>query len=60
VVNKQGKVIQAFSGIKGTTNTAPCLIQPAKAAALATKFNSDINAPSKQIGSIVYQFKLSE
>lgn len=60
VVNQLGKVIAATPGIKGTTNTAPCLIQPAKAAALATKFNSDSNAPSKQIGSIVYKFKLSE
>jgi len=60
VVNQQGKVIKAFPGIKGTTNTAPCLMQPAKTAALATKFNSDSNAPSKQIGSIVYKFKLSE
>lgn len=60
VVNQQGEVIQAYPGIKGTTNTAPCLIQPAKNAALATKFNSDPNAPSKQIGSIVYKFKLSE
>lgn len=60
VVNRDGKVIQAFPGIKGTTNTAPCLIQPAKIAALATKFNNDSNAPSKQTGSIVYEFKLSE
>lgn len=60
VVNQQGKVIEAYPGIKGTTNTAPCLVEPAKNAALATKFNSDPNAPSKQIGSIVYKFKLSE
>jgi len=60
VVNQQGKVIEAYPGIKGTTNTAPCLMQPAKIAALTTKFNSDSNAPSKQIGSIVYEFKLSE
>lgn len=60
VVNQQGQVIQAYPGIKGTTNTAPCLIQPAKEAALATKFNSDANAPTRQIGSIIYKFKLSE
>ena len=60
VVNKSGKVIQALPGIKGTTNTAPCLMGPAKKAALATKFNSDNKAPSKQTGSIVYTFKLSE
>lgn len=60
IVDQNGKVIQAFPGIKGTTNTAPCLMQPAKKAALATKFNSDNKAPSKQTGSIIYIFKLSE
>ncbi len=60
IVNQEGKVVQAYPGMKGTTNTAPCLIQPAKTAALATKFNSDSDAPAKQIGSIVYEFKLSE
>jgi len=60
VVNQSGKVIKAFPGIKGTTNTEPCLMEPAKKAALATRFNSDSKAPSQQIGSIVYTFKLSE
>lgn len=60
VVNQSGKVVQALPGVKGTTNTAPCLMTPAKQAALATKFNSDSAAPSKQTGSIVYTFKLSE
>lgn len=60
VVDQSGKVVQALPGIKGTTNTAPCLMDPAKKAALATKFNSDSSAPSKQTGSIVYTFKLSE
>lgn len=60
IVNQAGKVIKAYPGIKGTTNTAPCLMQPAKLAALNTLFNSDNSAPSKQIGSIVYEFKLSE
>ncbi|WP_010521720.1 hypothetical protein [Aquimarina agarivorans] len=60
VVDQSGKVIQAYPGIKGTTNTAPCLMKPAKEAALKTRFNSDEKAPSKQTGSIVYTFKLSE
>ncbi len=60
VVDQTGKVIQATPGIKGTTNAAECLMEPAKKAALATKFNSDSKAPSRQIGSIVYTFKLSE
>jgi len=59
-VNQQGKVINAVAGSRGTTNTAPCLMEPAKRAALATKFNSDANAPVKQTGYIEYEFKLSE
>lgn len=59
-VNQSGKVIRATPGVKGTTNSTSCLLAPAKRAALATKFNSDPKAPAKQIGTIVYQFKLSE
>lgn len=59
-VNQAGKVIKAIAGVKGTTNSASCLLEPAKQAALATRFNNDNKAPSKQIGTIVYQFKLSE
>ncbi|MBP2831106.1 energy transducer TonB [Aquimarina sp. U1-2] len=59
-VNQSGNVIKATPGVKGTTNSASCLTQPAKRAALATKFNSDANAPIKQVGTIIYQFKLSE
>lgn len=59
-VNQQGQVIRATPGARGTTNTAPCLMEPAKRAALATRFNSDVNAPAKQTGFIEYEFKLSE
>lgn len=59
-VNQSGKVIRATPGIKGTTNSASCLMGPAKRAALATRFNSDSKAPAKQVGTIIYQFKLSE
>ena len=58
-VNKSGRVISARAGIKGTTNSAPCLLKRAKQAALKTKFNSDSKAPSKQVGSIIYNFSLS-
>ena len=33
-VDKTGKVIRAVAGVKGTTNTAACLLKPAKEAAL--------------------------
>lgn len=59
-VNQSGKVIRATPGMKGTTNSASCLMEPAKRAALATRFNNDSKAPAKQVGTIVYQFKLSE
>ena len=59
-VNQQGKVINAVAGVKGTTNTASCLLEPARRAALATKFNSDAEAPVKQVGTIIYEFKLSD
>ncbi len=59
-VDQQGKVFAAQAGVKGTTNAAPCLLKRAKEAALKTKFNADANAPSKQIGTIIYNFSLSE
>jgi len=59
-VSQSGTVVRATPGVKGTTNSASCLMEPAKRAALATKFNSDSKAPVKQVGTIIYQFKLSE
>ena len=59
-VNRQGEVIAATPGVKGTTNNSDCLTDPAKRAALDTKFNSDSDAPSRQVGYITYIFKLSE
>ncbi len=58
-VNRSGKVIKAIPGIKGSTNTAPCLLTQAKIAALKTTWQSDSNAGTKQIGIIKYRFSLS-
>ena len=58
-VDKSGRVISAQAGIKGTTNSATCLLTRAKEAALKTRFNSDSKAPTKQVGSIIYNFSLS-
>ncbi len=58
-VDREGKVIRAVPGAKGTTNTAPCLAKPAKQAALSTKWNPDKSAPNIQIGTIIYKFSLS-
>ncbi|MDC3367983.1 energy transducer TonB, partial [Flavobacteriaceae bacterium] len=59
-VNNQGNVIAAEPGVKGSTNTHPCLLQPAKKTALLHKWYPDNNAPSEQIGFVVIQFKLGE
>ncbi|WGH76994.1 energy transducer TonB [Tenacibaculum tangerinum] len=59
-VNQNGKVIKATPGAKGTTNSAFCLYDAAKKAALKTTWNADGNAPSKQRGTIIYKFSLSK
>lgn len=59
-VNQKGEVVTAMPGVRGTTNNAPCLLDPARRAALATQFNSDLKAPSRQIGKIIYVFRLSQ
>tara|TARA_B110000091_G_C13796415_1_gene468044 strand:+ start:221 stop:1048 length:828 start_codon:yes stop_codon:yes gene_type:complete len=59
-VDKTGKVMHAIAGVKGTTNTAACLLKPAKEAALRTTWNADPKAPSKQTGTIIYKFSLSK
>ncbi|MFY9243768.1 MAG: energy transducer TonB [Polaribacter sp.] len=59
-VDKNGKVISAIPGVKGSTNTAACLLKPAKEAALRTTWNIDENAPPKQIGTIIYKFSLTK
>jgi outer membrane biosynthesis protein TonB len=59
-VDTNGKVIKATAGVKGSTNTAACLLTQAKEAALKTKWQPDSKAPSKQIGTIKYRFSLSQ
>ncbi|MDE0536646.1 energy transducer TonB family protein [Tenacibaculum sp. L6] len=59
-VDRNGKVTKAIPGAKGTTNSASCLYEAAKKAALRTKWNADGNAPSVQKGTIIYKFSLSK
>ena len=59
-VDRDGKVIKATPGVRGTKNNTKCLLDKAKENALATKFNSDAKAPTKQIGKIIYNFTLSQ
>ena len=58
-VDKYGTVLKAVSGVKGTTNSANCLLKPAREAALRTTWNADPNAPTKQKGTIIYKFSLT-
>lgn len=59
-VDQNGKVISAQPGARGTTNSAKCLLDQAKFAAMNTKFDSSESAPDKQVGKIVYNFKLTD
>jgi colicin import membrane protein len=60
VVDRNGKVTSATPGVRGTTNTNPCLLEPARKTAFMHKWNLDSNAPSQQVGFVVVNFKLGE
>lgn len=60
VVDRSGKVISATPGVKGTTNTNPCLMKPAELTARSHTWKPDSNAPSQQVGFVVINFKLRE
>ncbi len=59
-VNKEGEVINAVPGAKGTTTTNSTLWEAARKAAVSAKFNklTAPDAPVYQKGSITYKFKL--
>ena len=59
-VDRNGKVIDATPGVKGTTNNDPCLLEPARKTAFLHKWNLDSKAPNQQIGFVVVNFKLGE
>tara|TARA_R110000868_G_scaffold11217_5_gene55012 strand:- start:566 stop:1504 length:939 start_codon:yes stop_codon:yes gene_type:complete len=60
IVDRNGKVISAEPGVRGTTNNNPCLLEPAKKTAFMHKWNLDSNAPNQQVGFVVVNFKLGE
>lgn len=57
-VDREGRVISASPGAKGSTIVDNTLYAAAKKAALQSKFNLKQDAPEKQIGTITYHFKL--
>jgi len=59
-VDRNGKVVKAEPGVKGTENTAPCLLAPAKKIALSHKWKADSKAPTRQVGFVSIDFKLGQ
>lgn len=59
-VDRSGNVIKAEPGVRGTTNNASCLIEPAKKIALSHKWRADSKAPARQIGFVSVNFKLGQ
>ena len=59
-VDRSGKVMSALPGVRGTTNTDPCLLEPAKKIALSFKWPADSNAPAKQTGFVSINFDISQ
>ena len=60
VVDRNGKVVNATPGVRGTTNNHPCLLEPAKKTAFLHQWNLDSKAPGQQVGFVVVNFKLGE
>ena len=58
-VDRNGKVISAKPGAKGSTTTNAYLYSKAKEAALKTTFEANATAPEIQRGTIIYNFKLN-
>jgi outer membrane biosynthesis protein TonB len=59
-VDKSGTVTNANPGVRGTTNSAKCLLEQAKIAAMNTKWQADAAAADTQVGKIIYNFKLTQ
>jgi len=59
-VDELGNVTSAELQVKGSTNTAKCLVEPAKKAALNTKWTKSPDGSKRQIGSITYNFTVTE
>lgn len=57
-VDRQGRVSNAKLSLSGTTNTDPCLVDPALKTARSFRWKADENAPASQIGFVVIKFKV--
>ncbi|WP_053991681.1 hypothetical protein [Mangrovimonas sp. TPBH4] len=59
-VDRSGNVVAAEPGIRGTTNTHPCLLEPAKKIALSHKWPADPKAPARQVGFVSINFDVTQ
>jgi hypothetical protein len=57
-IDRNGKVVQAVAGVKGSTTLNVDLLRAAKNAALQSVFEKNPNAPLVQKGTITYNFLL--
>lgn len=58
IIDRQGNVLRATPGVRGSTTTSVYLLNKAKESALKAKFSSNPDAPEEQRGTIVYTFLL--
>lgn len=56
VVNRNGDVIEATPGVKGSNNATACLKAQAKKIALSYKWPADSKAPARQYGKVSVNF----
>lgn len=58
-VDREGKVVKAKAGARGSTTTNPILQKKAEEAAYKAKFKKDANAPFEQKGTMTFVFILN-
>lgn len=56
VVNRNGEVIEATPGVRGSNNATSCLKAQAKKIALSYKWPADSKAPARQYGKVSVNF----
>jgi TonB family protein len=56
-VDRNGKVVRAEPGVKGSTTTDASLMKRAKDAAMQSSFTPNADAPEQQVGTITYYFR---
>jgi hypothetical protein len=57
-INKEGLVVNAVPGVKGTTLNDRVLWQKCKDAVMGARLNQSANAPDLQVGVVVFNFKV--